>query len=124
MKTIPYIRQKRIHSINVQCELYRKAVMRGLKPVAEYKYENCRFDIVMTAFNVVFAIVEVKNYRRAAYGDYKPRETKQMNKYKATGLPVFLCRTFTDIDNIVEECVRLQERLEKEILFEDISLLI
>ena len=106
MKTIPFVRPRRFHSMNVQCELYRKAVMRGLKPVVEYIYENCRFDVVMTANDVIFAIVEVKNYRRP---NYIPPLTKQMDKYNKTGLPVFLCRTFKDIDYIVTECARLQK---------------
>lgn len=106
MKTIPYLKPRRFHSMNVQCELYRKAVMRGLKPVVEYIYENCRFDMVMTANDVIFAIVEVKNYKRS---DCAPPKTKQLDKYYKTGLPVFLCRTFKDIDYIVTECARLQK---------------
>ncbi len=110
MKTIPYIKQRRIHSMNVQCELYRKAVMCGLKPIVEYKYENCRFDVVMVYNDQIFAIIEVKNYVRPYF---VPPVTKQMDKYSQLGLPLFLCRSFQDVDYIVAECVRLQKELEK-----------
>ena len=100
-----------MHSKNVQCELYRKAVMCGLRPVLEYKQGNCRFDIVMTFEDKIFAIIEVKNYRRPYY---IPPITKQMDKYSKWGLPLFLCRGFQDIDYIVAECVRLQRELKEE----------
>ena len=116
MNTIPYVKPRRIHSMNVQCELYRKAVMRGLKPVVEYKYENCRFDVVMTANDVIFAIVEIKNYSRA---NYVPKLTKQMDKYTKIGLPVFLCRNFRDIDYIVTECAKLQKEYFESIANHD-----
>ena len=105
--SIEFRPKKRVHSCNVQCEFYHKAILNGLTPFVEYKHLNCRFDVVLIANGYIFAIVEIKNY-------IKPKQvkvnTRQLDKYCNLNTPIFLCKNFEDIEPIIEQCKELQRK--------------
>jgi len=88
----------RIAEANIQAEFYHQCKVRGIECYLEYKHEQSRFDAIITEEEYIRFIVEFKSYKTNKKGKTK---TRQLDKYRQYGLPVFLITRMEQIDRVI-----------------------
>jgi len=93
---------KRISEANIQAEIYHRLKQEKIYSYLEYKYENCRFDIVVPDLKKekVLVIIEVKSKIRTSP---TRRKTKQQLKYERFGVPVLYCNSMEDVASVIDK---------------------
>ena len=88
---------KRISEANIQAEVYHRLRLAGITCYLEYKYQNCRFDMVIVKGDEIILIVEFKS-RIKQIGKINTKG-KQYQKYTAFGVPVLYCTHQSEIED-------------------------
>jgi hypothetical protein len=73
----------------------------GINFLADYKYERCRFDLVVYQGDTLLVIIEVKS--KTFRNINKIKQGKQYYKYIQYGIPVIYCCHPTQIPTAVSE---------------------
>lgn len=94
----------KLNSANIQADFYMRCKLHNIPCILEYKHERCRFDAIIHDDKHILEIVEIKNHKRPWR---EPKPTKQTEKYRAYGLPVFHVRCYADINQTVEAIKRI-----------------
>jgi hypothetical protein len=95
-----FIKPRRLHSANIQAELYSRCQRLGLECYLEYVHERNRFDALIVHQGNIVCIIEVKSYTRDKPAN---RATKQIDKYSKYGVPVLMLVRMADVDQIINE---------------------
>jgi len=102
--------QKEISAGEVQAEVYRQLVNDGIKVAVEYKYLDCRFDLVVVKGSQILAIIETK---KAPKVNKKYTSVKQLNKYSRFGIPVIYTRGLAQVSETIKEVKKILKSVDK-----------
>ncbi|MCK4500327.1 hypothetical protein KAU11_07510 [Candidatus Babeliales bacterium] len=100
-----FILPKRLSEATIQAEFYSQAKEAGLNIYLEYKHENNRFDAVIYKDGIITHIIEFKSYKTNKAGKVN---TKQINRYKAYGVPVILITRLDQIRGVISFLLSLE----------------
>jgi|SRR5882724_5685095 len=110
-----FIKPKHLSEATVQAEIYSRCKESNIECYLEYRYENCRFDIIIVSNEKILGIIEVK---RAHHINTKKQLKKQKEKYSISGLPIHICfclgdipHTMTVINNWLEKQANISNYL-------------
>lgn len=95
----------RVAESNITAECYHQLRLIGITPYLEYKFEKCRFNMVIHEDSKILIIIEFRS-RSEKYKD-KNRLTKQFYKYAQYGIPVLYCKHPSQIPATIEQIVQL-----------------
>jgi len=108
-KRIKFIAPKRIPEANVQAEIYRKLINRGIYCVLEYRMKvpeygnHLRADVAVIVDGYVSCLVECKSRVNGKVNV----NGRQYKKYESVGLPTIYCMCFDDVDECLSEIIRI-----------------
>lgn len=102
-----------VHSANLQAEFYHQCRINNINCCLEYYTEHFgRFDCVITSYNKkeIIRIVEFKKH-----SNLSPNlNTKQVNKYLKTGVPVYVINNFNQIKGYIEQLKLIRNIYEQK----------
>ena len=100
MARLEFQEPKRFPEANILAEFYCQCKASGLHCVLEYTYYHSRFDAIIVKDGLIVAVVEVKSYSN----DRAPNtNTKQFEKYRRFGVPLFWITRFNQVPKVVSE---------------------
>lgn len=95
----------------IKAEIYRRCYEKDINCYLEYHHSEefsdnkSIFDCVIYRDSVVLLVVEIKNHKQRHIRK-KRKRTKQIMKYKSSGVPVEVCKNWNDINrvmNVIED---------------------
>lgn len=96
----------------VQCEVYRQLSNLGIQVEAEYKFNGCRFDLIVVKAGKIVAIIETK---KTYVKPGPPREGRQFKKYASFGIPLIYTIGLEQVANTIEEVKKLLNTVDKDL---------